>query len=400
MSEREPDRRTAQRMPPAIRRLCLVVDIESYSALDHRDQHGAQYRLAHVLASAVRRAGVRRGLLGDGVARQNRGDGQLVLMPAGIDEAKVISGLVHGLAEALVGVNGVRPRLRLRVALAQGVVQAAATGYVGKAIVDACRLVDSAALREALARAPASDFAVAFTDDLFRDVVIHGFGGLVGSDFRRVDVVEESKGFAIAAWVSQPDTVHTWPPARPPGPWAALGGRRGPFLIGAAIVLVALVTGAGWEMAAERDAPRRDAGTVVTGTMSRSGPGAARPRPDERIIFFDDGTPLDRCVELTGSGVIPPGQQLRLYAQAGDFYYLTLLPADVDRETASWRFPQVIFGPTPKAGVPITLYAVLVPDRESARLTDNFHRQYAFRHLPPHVVATHTFTRSADNGPC
>jgi hypothetical protein len=399
MSDRESDRgRPARRMPPAIRRLCLVVDIESYSALDHRDQHGAQSRLAQVLTAAVRRAGVRRGLLGDGVARQDRGDGQLVLLPAGIDEATAISGLVHGLAEALVGVNRARPRLRLRVALAQGVVQAAATGYVGKSIVDACRLVDSAALRDALARAPDRDLAVAFTDDLFRDVVIHGFGGLVGSDFRRVDVVEASKGFATAAWVSEPGMAHTWSPARPTGRWAALRDRRGPLAVGGVVVLVALVTG--WAIAADRDDGDRNAGTVVTGTMSTSGPTAPRPRPDERIMFFDDGTPLDRCVQLSGSGVVPEGHQLRLYAQAGDFYYLTLLPADVDRENGSWKFPQVIFGPTARAGVPITLYAALVPNRESNRLTENFDRQYAFHHLPRRVVATHTFTRSADNGPC
>src|SRR5262245_24233209 len=128
-----------QRVPPAIRRLCLVVDIESYSSLDHQAQHRAQARLAKVLTTAVRRAGVRYALLGRGAIRQNRGDGQLVLLPAGIDEARAISGLVRGLADAMLGINAEQPRLRLRVALAQGVVQAAATGYVGKSIVDACR---------------------------------------------------------------------------------------------------------------------------------------------------------------------------------------------------------------------------------------------------------------------
>ncbi|GAA1821143.1 hypothetical protein GCM10009682_46580 [Luedemannella flava] len=375
-------------MPPAIRRLCLVVDIEAYSALDHQAQHQAQARLARALTAAVRAAGVPHSPLRRGVIRQNRGDGQLVLLPAGIDEARAISGLVRGLAEAMMGVNAEAPRLRLRAALAQGVVQVAATGYVGKSIVDACRLVDSAALREALAAAPERDVAVAFTDDLFRDVVIHGFGGLVGSDFRQVDVVEERKGFAIAAWVSRPDLVPTAPPAEPRRRWS---GRAVAVIVTALMVLGAA---AAWSLTHGGGKAE-----VVTASSPTGGP-EARPKPPERFTFFDTGVQLDRCVELRGSGLVPPGHELRLYAEAGEFFYLTLLPAEVDRDTGTWTFPQVIFGPTPKAGVPITLYIALIPERESRRLTDNFDNQYAFRELPRRVVATHTFRRSADNGPC
>jgi hypothetical protein len=389
-------------MPPAIRRLCLVVDIESYSALDHQAQHGAQARLARVLTTAVRRAGVRGGWLRRGVIRQNRGDGQLVLMPAGIDEARVISGLVHGLAEAMMGINAQEPRLRLRVALAQGVVQAAATGYVGKSIVDACRLVDSAALREALAASPDRDFAVAFTDDLFRDVVIHGFGGLVGSDFRPVDVVEERKGFAISAWVSQPDLVPTSPPSpptrrdgRPVGWWRRPGSWPTSAILAAVAIAMVLVLG-GWEIATRQ----RPENTRVTVIQVTRGATSAPKKPTDPIAFVDDGTPLDRCVELSGTGVVPEGHELRLYAKGGEFYYLTLLPAIVDRAAGTWTFPQVIFGRTPKGGLPITLYLVLIPEAESKRLTDNFEQQYAFDKLPPYLVVEHTFIRSDDNGPC
>lgn len=384
-----------RRVAPAIRRLCLVVDIESYSVLDHQTQHRAQARLAKVLTSTVRQAGVRHGPLGRGVIRQNRGDGQLVLLPAGIDEARVISGLVRGLAEAMLAINAEPPRLRLRVALAQGVVQSAATGYVGKAIVDACRLVDSSALREALADAPERDIAVAFTDDLFRDVVIHGFGGLVGSDFRQVDVVEERKGFAIAAWVSRPDLVPTSPPSAPARRWGLPAGRVGRVAALTALAVV-MIVGA-WSL---RYGPGGGSGVVAAASPTRPGAGQTRPGPAEAFMFFDSGVQLDRCVELSGTGVVPEGHDLRLYAEAGGFYYLTLLKADVDREAGTWTFPQVVFGPSPKAGVPITLYAVVVPEPESRRLTDNFDNEYAFRKLPPHVVATHTFLRSADNGPC
>ncbi|GAA1754229.1 hypothetical protein [Luedemannella helvata] len=388
MSERE-------RLPPAIRRLCLVVDIESYSALDHPAQLRAQARLASALTTAVRRAGIRPGLPRRGVIRQNRGDGQLVLLPPGIDEARAISGLVHGLAEAMLSINAQPPRLRLRVALAQGVVQSAATGYVGKAIVDACRLVDSDALREALAAAPERDFAVAFTDDLFRDVVVHGFGGLVGSDFRQVDVVQERKGFAIAAWVSRPDLVATSPPASA-GRWRLPASRvgRAVLTVVIAVAMVAVVVAGAWT--ATNDPGRQG----VTRAASHSAARAARPSPPEEIMFFDSGQQLDRCIELTGSGVVPEGFELRLYVKAGEFYYLALLPAIPDREAGIWTFPQVIFGPTPKAGVPITLYLALIPEAESRRLTDNYETQYAFRELPPTVVAQHTFLRSADNGPC
>ncbi len=386
----------SKRLPPAIRRLCLVVDIESYSALDHQAQLRAQAGLAWVLTAAVRRAGVQPGFPPRAVIRQNRGDGQLVLLPPGIDEARAIAGLVYGLADGMLAINAQAPRLRLRAALAQGVVQAAATGYVGKAIVDACRLVDSAALREALAAAPERDLAVAFTDDLYHDVVVHGFGGLVGSDFRQVHVVDERKGFAVAAWVSRPDPAGASPPDRTAGRWRVpvRRDRLSATAVLVAVVLAAVIVAGAWAL---RHETLREGMTVATSPTIESKVWAS---PPVEIVFFDSGQELDRCVDLSGAGAVPEGFELRLYIQVGKVYHLTPLPAVLNYEADTWTFPRVALMPAPRAGVPVTLFVALVPEAESHRLTENVNEQYAFAELPPSVVNRHTFLRSADNSPC
>lgn len=40
----------------------------------------------------------------------------------------------------------------------------------------------------------------------------------------------------------------------------------------------------------------------------------------------------------------------------------------------------------------VRLYAVLLPSRESAKLTREFEEKWSFENLPPRVVATHTYT--------
>jgi hypothetical protein len=186
----------------AIRRLCLVVDVEGYSVHPNPVQHTLQSRLSDVLRAVLSSAGVpaRR------TDRQDRGDGQLLVLPAGVDEARVVPGLVRGLVERLDedGTAAARqgaPPLRLRGALTQGVVQMAATGYVGRAVVAASRLVDAAEVRDELRRTPQAVLCLAVADDLYQDVVVHGYGGLTAAGFRAVRVQVPAKRFDALAWV-------------------------------------------------------------------------------------------------------------------------------------------------------------------------------------------------------
>ncbi|GAB3851315.1 hypothetical protein ACFPIJ_52940 [Dactylosporangium cerinum] len=228
--------------PAAIRQLCLVVDIEGYSRHTTVDQVDVQRSLLQVMTYACANAGV-------GVApdhRQDRGDGQLLLLPAGIDESRVLVRLIGGLRDALFQVNRTVSwgRMRLRAALSQGAVQVAATGFVGTAVVAASRLVDSGELRSALARARNCDLAVMVADDLYADVVAQHHPGMAPSEFRRVQVAIPKKAFRAVGWVylaAEPavDPGVVLPAvARPARPWRAgalglvLGGGGG-LLLGA-----------------------------------------------------------------------------------------------------------------------------------------------------------------------
>jgi hypothetical protein len=191
---------------PMIRRLCLAVDVESYSRRHRSEQLDIQTRLLWCMAHACRAAGIRP----DQCARQDSGDGQLLLVPAALDEDRVISGLVTGLLTALHRANqsvGSGGRMRLRAALGQGAVQEGPTGYIGPAVVEVCRILDSDELRSALTAAPRADAAFAATADLFRDIFGQEIGGLPAQGFRSVQIIKTGKGFETQAWISVPDRI-------------------------------------------------------------------------------------------------------------------------------------------------------------------------------------------------
>ncbi len=185
---------------PAVRRLCLVVDIEGYSRHPGIVQFELQRRLWDVLRAAAGGAGIVRRR----THRQDRGDGQLIFLPPGVDEARALPGFIRGMLRALeddrLG-RGDAPALRLRLATGQGVVQPAATGFVGKVVVDVCRLADAGEVRAELVAVPDADLCLVVTDDLYRDVVVQGYGGLPGDGFRTVHVRDAAKGFDAVAWM-------------------------------------------------------------------------------------------------------------------------------------------------------------------------------------------------------
>ncbi|GIF96647.1 hypothetical protein [Catellatospora citrea] len=191
-------------MSPAVRQLCLFADIEGYSRHRAPEQVEAQHRLLQVMWYACSTAGVRI----HPSHRQDQGDGQLLLLQPGVDEATVIAGLITGLRDALYEVNrnigwG---RLRLRAALSQGAIQVGATGYIGVAVVAASRLLDSPDLRTALAKSRHTDLALIVTDDLYQDVIRQGHSGLDAARFQRVQVANRKKAFRATGW------VHVAPP--------------------------------------------------------------------------------------------------------------------------------------------------------------------------------------------
>src|SRR5947207_1271097 len=97
---------------PAVRRLCLAVDIESYSKRPVPAQVDLQTRLLWTMVQACRAARVR----ATRCDRQFSGDGEILILPPAVDERRAVPGLILGLLTALQRVNaapGLGGRMRL-----------------------------------------------------------------------------------------------------------------------------------------------------------------------------------------------------------------------------------------------------------------------------------------------
>lgn len=142
---------------------CVVaIDIVAYGV--HADKVAAQRALVAVLADAATRAGQ----AVDEWHRQAGGDSVLAVLPAGISETRFVAAFVRGLGAAL---HAHTPRLRLRVAIHHGYVEWAANGWSDDTVIDVCRMRDAIQTRDAINDHPESDFVLALSDSIYREVV-------------------------------------------------------------------------------------------------------------------------------------------------------------------------------------------------------------------------------------
>ncbi|MFE5922289.1 hypothetical protein [Streptomyces sp. NPDC056468] len=189
-----------EELPPGLRRLCLAVDIEKYSARDNTDMIWLQRVLLRTLRAACARAGI----VWDRCGRQAQGDGYLLVFEPGIDETRVVPDLLDGLASALADANAAAEyprRVRMRAGLHQGIVHEADSGYAGSAVVALFRVLDSDPVRRALADGPSAHLVAAFSDGLYQDLVSHGYSGLGATGFRRAEIHVAAKSFTGVAWI-------------------------------------------------------------------------------------------------------------------------------------------------------------------------------------------------------
>ncbi|MFJ8013886.1 hypothetical protein [Streptomyces sp. NPDC096339] len=279
-----------------MRRLCLVVDVEKYSSRPNPAALDVQDRLLWAVFQACRAAGVDP----TGCARQDQGDGQLLVMPAGIDEGHALPGVIRALRSALHQLNrrpGPGGRIRLRASVAQGLVHDAATGFVGDAVVHACRVLDSRQLREVLGGRQDSDLALAVTDDLYRDVLTQQYGEPSADQFSPLLVTVPGKGFRARGWVHAPRA----------------GAERG---------LIPPYPGPGHGGAAPAEHRTGWARTVAAGAIPAAGAGIAvwavtrTPWDASDHPLGDDGHPTDAAGADGHDSV--PGAALALLPEAGE----------------------------------------------------------------------------------
>jgi len=183
---------------PTVRRLCLAVDVESYSSRDAQGQCHVQTGLMTVLDRAATAAG----LLREEWDRQGQGDGELAVLPPGLDEPRAIDEFLDTLRVALAKHNRYllpEARLRLRLAFAEGPVQSAANGYAGDVVIAVSRMCDSEPLRAALRDHPGTNLVVGMSDAVHHGLAGAGVRHLRVDAFRRA--VASVKEFRDDIWI-------------------------------------------------------------------------------------------------------------------------------------------------------------------------------------------------------
>ncbi|WP_173085130.1 hypothetical protein [Phytohabitans rumicis] len=179
--------------------------MERYSNKDNLHQYESQ----QVYRQTVREAADALGLDRLNWLTQQGGDGELAILPADAPETAVVARLAPALDRLLRRHNrDLEPhaRVRLRVAIHSGLVHLdGANGYPGDAVVTVCRLVDADPLKSALAAFPGAGAALIVSDQVYQDVVRHGYDGIRVDRFRRVSVRMAAKRFDAVAWITVPD---------------------------------------------------------------------------------------------------------------------------------------------------------------------------------------------------
>jgi len=178
-------------------RLAFALDVVGYGARTVLQEQQVERRLRRLVDTALGRCGLR---LGPGIVEHRwTGDGINAVLPSDIDPTVIMPLLIRSLASALGSDNAQSTdRIRLRMSIGAGLIERNAAGFSGQLIVDINRLVDSSALRRALADS-GGDLAVAISDHVYAMVVQPGYPGIPDRQFSPMHVV--AKEFSAAAWL-------------------------------------------------------------------------------------------------------------------------------------------------------------------------------------------------------
>jgi hypothetical protein len=198
------------------RRLLLAVDAQGYGRADAPTQREFQEAIRRLLDEAADTARLDRARW----QTQEAGDSLFAVLPEGVSEPALVDTFMRTLDAGLRSFNRNRVRwawLRLRAAVHFGPASSGANGFVGRAPVEVGRILESAALRTALAEAPDACLAVGVSKTIFEDVVREAYTPVREELFRRMRIeVKEHRG-EVWIWV---------PGGGGPPPGAGLGPAR------------------------------------------------------------------------------------------------------------------------------------------------------------------------------
>jgi hypothetical protein len=206
-------------------RMAFALDVVGYGARTVLQEQQVERRLRRLVDGTLSECGLK--LDPEVVEHRWTGDGINAVLPVDIDPTVILPLLIRSLASALGADNAQSAdRIRMRMSVSAGLIERRPAGFSGQLIVDVNRLVDSPALRQALADAPACDLAVAMSDHVYAMVIGPGYPGIPDGQFSPMHVV--AKEFSATAWLwlscrqwSQPAYL----PLTPADP-AYVGGYR------------------------------------------------------------------------------------------------------------------------------------------------------------------------------
>jgi len=184
------------------RRLLLAVDAKGYGGADAVTQGEFQEAITRLLYEAADTARLDRSRW----MTQEGGDSLFAVLPEGASEPALVDAFMRILDFGLRTFNRNREphaRLRLRAAVHFGPASRGTNGFIGPAPVELGRILDCAALRAALVRAPGACLAVGVSEPVFRDVVKEeAYTSVRADEFRHVRVKE--KEYEGSAWIWVP----------------------------------------------------------------------------------------------------------------------------------------------------------------------------------------------------
>jgi hypothetical protein len=172
-------------------RLCLAVDIVSFSSRSGPARTDLQERLDRVLRRVRDRLKVDR----DRVTEQPQGDAMKLFFPTE-QLHHVLPDIVDHLRREVAADNErFKDRMRLRAATAVGMMGPATIGLAGELVVEAHRLVDSSQLRKAAQNHPAADLVLLVSGFLHHLVIEPGWARMPPGDLQpcRVKVKEHAE---------------------------------------------------------------------------------------------------------------------------------------------------------------------------------------------------------------
>lgn len=193
-------------LEPAFHAVALL-DVEGFGGRPNPVQRQVRADLYQVVRTAIKEAGLNPAR----IDQEDRGDGILMIDPD-VSVLKLAGRFVreldYGLREKARTSSEIA-RMRLRVAIHQGMCEHDGEGWVGTAVNTTARLVDAPPLKATLAAADGANLALIVSRQVFDDVIRHDYRSIDSSTFERVAIdVKELHG--ETAWIHVPG--YPYPP--------------------------------------------------------------------------------------------------------------------------------------------------------------------------------------------